>query len=74
MASPIVNTKVERVIDAFENMALAVAAAQSSGTGVASKKQAHADLVAARTEAADALRECLAPVIRVATVNGERVA
>lgn len=62
MASPAVNTKVERVVESFENMAIAVASKD------------HESVRDARKECADALREFLAPTIRLATDNGNRVA
>jgi hypothetical protein len=62
MATPIINTRVERVVEAFENMAISAAAKD------------HDAVLLARKECADALRECLAPTIRLATTDGERVA
>lgn len=62
MAQPIINTRVERVVEAFENMAIGVAAKD------------HDAVVVARQECADALRDFLAPTIRLATNDGERVA
>jgi hypothetical protein len=59
---PIITTKIERVVEAFENMAISAAAKD------------HEAVLAARQECAEALREFLAPTIRLATNDGERVA
>lgn len=60
MAAPATNTKVERVIESIEALAIA-SAARAIEPGVASFQ----NVLDARTEAADALRDFLQPVMRV---------
>lgn len=58
------NTKVERVVEAFEAMAVAVSVA-SRDTVPSSALAMFDDVANARREAADALREFLKPTLRV---------
>lgn len=69
MPHPVVNTKVDRAVEAIENLALAVAQSVAVGGGA----MAYDQVKDARAECADALREFLAPTIRVVTDNGQRV-
>lgn len=61
MATPAINTKVELVVEAVED--LVVAAASKN----------HDAVVEARKNAADALRNFLSPALRLATNNGQQV-
>lgn len=60
MATPQINTKVELVVEAIEDLAIAAATA-SRLTG----REAHQCVLDARENAASALREFLQPVLRV---------
>ena len=60
MSNPVINTKVERVVESMENLAIQAARATMSNT-----PSAVADVHDARDEAATALRELLQPTLRV---------
>ncbi len=57
MAHPAVNTKVEQVVESIEDMVIAVSARD------------HDAALVARTECANALREFLAPTLRLVSGN-----
>lgn len=61
MAHPVVNTKVEKVVEAWEEMALACAGSIQVGGG----HSAYQRVVDARAACAEALREFLQPALRV---------
>lgn len=60
MSNPVINTKVERMIEAVENLAIQAARATMTNT-----PSAVADVNDARSEAATAFREFLQPTLRV---------
>jgi len=60
MATQIVNTKIEKVVEAFESLAIATAAPY---TGPAESRMDN--ILMARADLAAALREFLAPTLRV---------
>ena len=59
MSTPAVNTKVELVVEAIEDIAVAVMARD------------HEAVLAARKMAADALRDFLVPTLRIVSRNND---
>lgn len=73
MASPAQNTKIERAVEAIESLTNAVIA--SHGEKDPRRGAAlYQNVTDARAECAEAFREFLAPTLRLATHEGERVA
>lgn len=62
MSNPQTNTKIERVVEAFEELAVAVAV---SVKGNEEPRKAFDAVAFARVETATALREFLQPTLRV---------
>ena len=71
MAHPAVNTKVELVVESFEALINAVVAHHAPSNEL--RGATFTGIADARKDCADALREFLAPAVRVVANNGERV-
>ena len=69
MASPQANTKIERAVEAIEDLAIAVVAAQQPNrSGFIGERQGRYNVVRdARQELRDAFAEFITPTLRVVT-------
>ncbi len=63
--TPAQNTKIERVIEAIENMALAVTVSQHNTKVTLTPAMAFDNVAEARAEAREALTDFLRPTLRV---------
>ena len=70
MTEPRVNTRVEGLAEAIENLAIGVGASALEKVGAKKSKEVQAFIAQARTELRGALREFLTPLLRV--VDGAR--